>query len=45
MFLIREKKIKMYISRHDLKDLPIAYAEEDRGKNGGARGLKLETRK
>lgn len=35
----------MYISRHDLKDLPIAYAEEDRGKNGGARGLKLETRK
>ena len=45
LLLIREKKIKMYISRHALKDFPLAYAEEDRGKNGGARGLKLETRK
>lgn len=45
LFLIREKKIKMYISRHALKEFPLAYAQEDRGKNGGARGLKLETRK
>lgn len=45
MFLDREKKIKMYISRHDLKDLSLAYAEEERGKNRGAGGLKLETRR
>ena len=43
MFLIREKKIKMYISRRDLKDLPLACAEQDRGRNGQARGLTLET--